>query len=404
MTDIAVGSAPGGFQTAPTLPADSPLPESRSAVEELRPLTSLRFFAALMIVYQHLREQLPGSGLENVPGSMVQGVSFFFVLSGFILTHVYRGHGDLTVGRFLRLRLARLYPTHLVAMLLLAIVLPWHLMPFGDTSPVGTGVSLVAKLLLLDSLVPLAAVQWSWNGVSWSISTEMFFYLAFPWLLRGLEVDWWKKLAFSGLTVFLAYRIGASVGYGDIHMVGPTDAVFQFGYSHPLARIFEFVLGMSAYLGWTRWVANAQLSLVGWTVVEGGVLVVFALWFFVDCPRLEALLPQAMQLWLITSGSCWLFALMITAFASGRGLFGRFLALRPLVWLGEISFAIYMFHQIVLRAASNSFGPDFSIPAALCAILLVAALSHHLVEIPARRLILSVTRRRPQAKPGAALA
>jgi len=252
--------------------------------------------------------------------------------------------------------------------------------------------------------VPLATVQWSWNGVSWSISTEMFFYLAFPWLLRGFEADWWKKLAFAGLAVFMAYRVGASVGYGDIHMVGPTDAVFQFGYSHPLARIFEFVLGMSAYLGWKRWIANAPFSRVGSTVLEAVVLLVFALWFFLGCPRLEALLPQVVQLWLVSSGSCWLFALMIMVFASGRGLFGRFLSLRPLVWLGEISFAIYTLHQIVLRAASNSFGPDYSIPAVLCAILLVAALSHHMFEIPARRLILSVTRRRAEAKLGPALA
>jgi peptidoglycan/LPS O-acetylase OafA/YrhL len=79
-------------------------------IRELKALTSLRFFAALMIVAHHMRGYLDPVWLQFAPDSLVQGGSFFFVLSGFILTHVYRADRDLKVAGFISLRLARLYP------------------------------------------------------------------------------------------------------------------------------------------------------------------------------------------------------------------------------------------------------------------------------------------------------
>ncbi|MGA2794941.1 MAG: acyltransferase, partial [Roseiarcus sp.] len=150
---------------------------------DLKPLTSLRFFAAAMIVALHLQETLDVPWPDVSDRGLRQGVTFFFVLSGFILTHVYSDQPGLTVRTFLTLRLARLYPTQLAALLLLVLLLPWREIVYTSPSADVSATALVAKLLLIDALWPTAPLTYSWNGVSWSLSTEMFFYLAFPLLL-----------------------------------------------------------------------------------------------------------------------------------------------------------------------------------------------------------------------------
>ena len=95
----------------PTLAAHPP--------SDLKALTSMRFFAALMIFLFHLREFNSAPWLYAIAGSMRHGVSFFFVLSGFILTPAYRNQTPLSYRRFLRARFARLYPTVLASTLLL---------------------------------------------------------------------------------------------------------------------------------------------------------------------------------------------------------------------------------------------------------------------------------------------
>ena len=91
------------------------------SVEDLKPLTSLRFIAAMMIVLLHAQQYFAAqwTWLSLVPGAAVHGVSFLFVLSGFILTHVYRSRPFPGYGRFILTRFARLWPIHVFALLVL---------------------------------------------------------------------------------------------------------------------------------------------------------------------------------------------------------------------------------------------------------------------------------------------
>ena len=79
-------------------------PMSSTPAVELKSLTSLRFFAALMIAAVHLQEKFVVPWHEISDKSLRQGIAFFFVLSGFILTHVYIDQSGLTLSRFLALR------------------------------------------------------------------------------------------------------------------------------------------------------------------------------------------------------------------------------------------------------------------------------------------------------------
>lgn len=352
--------------------------------KDIRPLTSLRFFAALMIVIVHTNAAFPVAWPARAPNSLVHGVSFFFVLSGFILTHVYHDRTDPSYSRFLLHRVARLYPLLLASMLFVILALPAREIPV-DGGGIGP---FVLKILMLNSLVPTASVQFSWNGVTWSISTEMFFYAAFPFLLKELFTDAPKKLALAALIAIAVYFTGELF---DLPVPGRTSdgvTLFQLGFANPLTRAFEFVLGMTAYVVWKQWIQPLTLGPFAWAAIEGCLIAALLLWMGLAIDTVGPHLILPFRLWFNTSGSCWLFALLIMALASSRGPAARLLAWRPVVWLGEISFAVYLFHQPAMHSLAYHFGPDLPIPIVFGVIVGIAAAAHHGIETPARRYIL----------------
>ena len=169
----------------------------RSSVEDLKPLTSLRFFAAFAIVLAHAKLYTEWSWLPPDRIPLRQGVSFFFVLSGFILTHVYSSRRDIGYWGFVRLRIARLWPVHLATLLL--VVLFVHPASFAGDGLFDRRLTLLANLSMTQSMFPFISYLFSWNSVSWSISTEMCFYLCFPFLLANVERSWLRNLLISCL-------------------------------------------------------------------------------------------------------------------------------------------------------------------------------------------------------------
>jgi peptidoglycan/LPS O-acetylase OafA/YrhL len=357
--------------------------------KDIKVLTSLRFFAALMIVVVHAHAAFPVAWPARAPNALVQGVSFFFVLSGFILTHVYHDRPDLSYWRFLLQRIARLCPLLLASMLFVLLALPAR-----EIAVNGGGIGrFVLKILMLDSLIPTGAVQFSWNGVTWSISTEMFFYAAFPFLLKDIFTDAPKTLAASALIAIAVYLIGQLL---DLPVQGRSNddvTLYQLGYANPLVRGFEFVLGMTAYVSWKRWIQPLRLGPLAWAAIEACLIIALLLWMGLAVDAVTPRLTTPLRLWFDTSGSCWLFALLIVAAASSRGPAVMLLAWRPFVWLGEISFAVYLFHQPVMNGLAYHFGPDMPIPIIFAVIVAVAAAAHHGMETPARRYILNIAGR-----------
>jgi peptidoglycan/LPS O-acetylase OafA/YrhL len=362
--------------------------------KDIKALTSLRFLAALMIVVVHAHAAFPVAWPMRAPNSLVHGVSFFFVLSGFILTHVYHGRLDVTYGRFLLQRFARLYPLLFASILFVLLALPAREIPI-DGGGIGP---FVLKVLMLDSLVPTGAVQFSWNGVTWSISTEMFFYAAFPFLLKNIFTEAPKTLALAALIAIAVYLIGQLCDLPVLGRANDDVTLYQLGYANPLVRGFEFVLGMAAYVGWKRWVEPLTLGPLAWAAVEACLVIALLLWMGLAVDAVAPRLITPLRLWFDTSGSCWLFALLIMAFASSRGPAAMLSGWRPFVWLGEISFAIYLFHQPVMHSLAYHFGPDLPIAVIFGVVIAAAAAAHHGLEIPARRYILSIAGRvRPKS-------
>jgi len=162
------------------------------SLEESRPrlpaITSLRFFAAFHVALFHMKEMgvitSPG-WLKSFAGIGYVGVSFFFVLSGFILVYTYAGR-TLNLRDFWQARFARIYPAYLFSLVLFFPffyfgALKMHV-PFFYFAEQHFTLSAVLVLLLLQSWVPQAAL--SWNAVAWSLSVEAFFYAIFPFALN----------------------------------------------------------------------------------------------------------------------------------------------------------------------------------------------------------------------------
>jgi peptidoglycan/LPS O-acetylase OafA/YrhL len=336
-------------------------------------LTSLRFFAAASIVLAHM--SVPFFGVGAHP-SLTLGVSFFFVLSGFILTYAYQGRFDLRA--FYLSRFARLWPVHLVTMLLAFALL----YPFLTQRPEWLFPTL-ANLLLLHAWIPVVGWVFSFNAVSWSISTELFFYLLFPiarrWILPALAI-----------TLFATVAGIAAIELGNFPKVHPP--IWNFSARHflvqqPITRMLEFVVGIGAALIFLKrpfrcntWWEVVMLVLIGITALT--------------LPWLSDIAASVgrdhLSLWVSQSGGMLTFAAAIYVFAHQRGWVSRVLQWRPLVLLGEISFATYMIHQIIIKLVERaSWGVEMMVPTLLLIYIASFAL-WWLVEVPCKRLILSL--------------
>ena len=183
---------------------------------------------------------------------------------------------------------------------------------------------------------------------------------------------------------------GVALGLPLFSLDRYASTLFNLGSCFPLARGFEFVLGMATCLVWRRWLQPAPFSLAAWTAIEAAALAGAVVWLVACVPWLVGDAEGPAFAWIRPSGSCWLFALTIAALAGGRGLVGRALALRPLVRFGEASFAFYLVHMIVMRALRFHFGPGPGALSALALALALAFLLHEAVEKPMRRRLLAL--------------
>lgn len=362
----------------------------RSAIRKLDQLTALRFFAALMIVVHHAVGLF---GIKKVGVNFGQGVSFFFVLSGFILCYVYPKLETWDeVKRFWRARVARIWPAYIASFLLALWLIGYELEPKTTA----------AHLLMVQAWVPVSAYYFSYNAVSWSVSTEFFFYLAFPFILNKWGRTWMIKVALSGMVLvalLAAANLLALPAYGSREVGQEGFLVTQHGliYINPLARIFEFVVGMCVALVWRK-TSEIEWSLPMASAYEFGALALCAAAMVytndVAVWSRNTVLGRPTALWLVHSGPVLVFGLLIYVMAQGRGLLSKILAHSSLVLLGEISFASYLIHQILLGYYRQNIAifPQFSDTMAFLVFLSVLLLCSYLmwvfVEMPARRLIM----------------
>lgn len=306
-------------------------------VQKLDALTGLRFFAAFMIVIHHLQ------GVLWLPAGMSQtfafgsGVSFFFVLSGFILHYNYRDKiHKLPWRHFMWMRFFRLWPAHIAALMFAAFMIPVgvsHMLRQLGWVEIGQVV------FLLQSLTPDPRVYYAWNGPSWSISTEMFFYAAFP-LLCGLAIKR-PLIVLAGMAITTAvYLIIAQTLFYDPGIRGNAHGLAGI---NPLPRLLEFATGivMCELIVYRRIMGRPAPWMEFAAVATAG----FGMWAIASFGYLATPLGPVASHYLRVVGAFPFFCVLIAVISAEVGPVSRFLSLRPVVWLGETSFALYLVHQ-----------------------------------------------------------
>jgi peptidoglycan/LPS O-acetylase OafA/YrhL len=354
--------------------------------KRLDSLTSLRFFAAAAIVALHTSQSFGMYDIANYfPAS--QAVSFFFVLSGFILSYAYHSlDSNQKIKRFYIARLARVWPLHAATTLTwIAMLAYWN--PEGILYQDGLQ-KLVANIFLLQAWVPLQDWQTSLNGVSWSISVELFFYATFPLILVLFRKHWhWLIIVSSFATIAI---IASCYLTSSSSAIQPTNLLYFF----PAARLLEFVAGVCAFhfADYLR-KHSPDFTTTQWTMLEVAVVITAALTMLMTRSfGIAAVLGPHVATYIKISGAFPAFAALIIIFSFGNGAVSKLLTFKPLVFLGEASFALYLCHYPVLYFIEHSrsaFGSShvqyfsaWAISITLSCILMLT------IERPARKLIM----------------
>ncbi len=309
---------------------------------EIKALAGARALPPLMIVLYHFCDAHKYVPLAAVFGPPVTKgylwVEFFFALSGFILTHVYGGR-PLDHGQFLKARLARLYPLHLVtllSMLVLMLVLQsladWggYVSIFdGPFPPQNTFSSFIANLLLVQAwnIVP----GLTWNSAAWFVSAEFFLCLIFPVFWRLSKGDGWRGgvLIAVGIAWLVLLAWNSHVGLDVTFQNGVFRGVAGFGIGVGLAMIYRDVRPAADKA--PEWIFSAA---------QASVLLALFVALYLTGPR-----HTRADVWTAIALDA-----LVLVLAFDRGFLARFLSTRPLLRLGEWSFGIYMGQTFWMQA------------------------------------------------------
>jgi len=315
-------------------------------VQIIRPLTSLRFYAAFSVFLSHLSYFKNFSDTkdiyENIFFEGFIGVTFFFILSGFILTLNYSNKLRLLergqVLNFFVARVARIYPVHLLTFCV-SIPLLWYEIPNHSTAYLYSG---IANILLIQSFVPDVTIYFSYNMPSWSLSDEMFFYTLLPfslYIMTKLKMRD-NAIVLLGMGILL-WLVMIGVAYNV------SDQTFEFKrwllYIFPLSRFMDFSIGVILGLLFCNTVHHIRGQCRGWfTLLE-----ITSLFSFCGAVYFSSLVDLSYR------GSVFympFFAFIIYVFALQGGVISKILSGKLSVLLGEISFSFYMIHQLILRS------------------------------------------------------
>ncbi len=357
MVTRETGPSRVGRTHAPTHPEPARLPS----------LTGLRFLAAMMVFATHIlwyTGLVPGdTGTElrktfALSGSY--GVGFFFILSGFVLTWTARS--DDTAGSFWRRRLVKIGPMHLITFGLAALLVL-------ETDRPTRMVDWLASASMQQSWFPDIRTVSAVNGVSWSLCCEFFFYLIFPALLpvlRRIREEWlWPALAgvlalIVGVFLVATFVVNDQPRLTAFSVSGEVsfDQVW-FVYFFPPARALEFVLGilLARIVAAGRWPRIGLVPAFGLAVV-GYVLTQYE-------PYLAGTAGVA---------TVWTAPLIAAAAVADRQRTASVFRGPTMVFLGEISFAFYMVHWIVIVQAADMIGPTRTFSSGTGVLLILAVL------------------------------
>lgn len=340
-------------------------------------LQSLRFIFFVMIFMSHFGYD--GRPTFDAGGDC--GVSFFFILSGFVMTLAYgekAASERFSYRRFMVRRMAKLYPLHLLCLLAFVVINIKSM----DAEAL---VRLLPNLLLIQSWLPSADYYFSGNAVSWFLSDILLCYAVFPFVCRAIRRMTPAALTFTWAAVLMAY---------SLLLCNVTDAMTNtFIYVFPPVRTVDFALGITIWrvAEWTKRhrpdVAENRLA------INAAELAVFAALAatLAAHPYVNLQIRTACLFWPVCAAVILLFA----GERQGGGV-AWLLRHKPLIWLGNITFPMFMVHQMAISITLIAFlhlsgfigEPPYLLALTLCAATTLAGTAiYRMIEVRMKRRI-----------------
>lgn len=338
---------------------------------QINALTATRAFAAIMVVIHHFGSELyPFTLSKNIFHAGNIAVSYFFVLSGFVLFIAYDGK-RISYADYFKRRIGRIAPAYYLSLILMTFVAVGFL---KYTLNANAAKEIGLSALFLQAYVPSFPLVL--NSPAWSISVEMFFYLLFPAFLILLNRN--IRLFVIGTVVLFVLAQYFHMKYYEQRWSLP-DSIVDTVFFNPAMHINQFLIGMLG--GWLYLKTNIRK----WKFKGSSLLLLVVILLLI------AYRPDSISYQVGLIAPVFMFFIVSTAVADTKVLNAR-----PLVFLGEISYGIYILQFPVFKLLQSLNTSYMHIPAGLfffnglVVLLLTATASYYLLEQPLRRMISGV--------------
>jgi peptidoglycan/LPS O-acetylase OafA/YrhL len=376
--------------------------------KQIGSLTSLRGIAALIVVVFHFSYYaLPPAGvaLSSYSGFFKNGylcVDLFFILSGFIMTHVYldrfySGISKSSYWEYLSARFARIYPLHLFTLFVLVCLEVVRAFLPNNTAFTGqfTLTSLFANIFLLQAFdltcLPLLWCNTFWNEPAWSISVEFVIYCLFPFILFALLKTKPKTDAIVYILTLISIFLLIKSTRGTLSTIVGIPSIARCG--------LECVLGIITYKIYRYSERENTPTNNDRSHLKFNLLAIFSIVWIACIMHNWNDYFRSIHDWSILPA----FSLLILAMTDkNNGLISKIMNSPLLLYLGTISYSIYMVHwglaellkTFWLYKFNLVFGSDLNGEMSLIAlglfipiVLLTASFTYRFVEVPMRNLL-----------------
>lgn len=290
----------------------------------IKSLLGLRYVFFIFIFLFHFSITYFESPVLKHAGEI--GVTFFFILSGFVLAFKYQSYTSIG-STFIIKRINKIYPLYLLVLAgtILMSYYNWNMNSY---------VKLVPNVLLLQSWIPLKSFGSSGVSVSWFLSDLMFFYFIYKYILYFFE-RFNLKIVGIGILIWVLINVFLI----EFNVISDSHR-FWFFYICPISRLLDFVIGV--YLCRLFLSEKFVLRVNNSNIVQISSLVILFIMFF-----LSPLIPQdyLYDLYFIFPCSLLIF---IFALTDSNGFLSSFLGNKYMVKLGENSFACYLIHYDIV--------------------------------------------------------
>ena len=315
-------------------------PSKRTTIKTLQ---SSRFIFVFLIFLSHCAIVENGAAFDYGGEA---GVAFFFVLSGFVLSFGYGekiDNGSFSTRSFMAKRLAKIYPLHIL-LFVIAVVFDARLGMGYSVWQILSGIMLVQTWTMSENYIYVA------NGVAWFLCDMMFLYIIFKPLYKFVFRASVRTLCAVGIVILAAYVVFA--------LQVPDNELNSKLYTNPLLRSIDFALGKAMFRSYrsrrskTLCTSLAESNVCKANKVELAAILLLAA-SCVAYYSMSKTFRLAMLFWMVMP----LVVYVLVATDNTRAFVSRFLHTRPMLWLGGISFEIFLTHRIVMRVTLHFVAP-----------------------------------------------